>query len=209
VLIGLTSMLVRSQDPTDSSPTDTPGAPPDPFTSPTPTGPSVPGFTVQCYISEILPSTTEVFPMDENTSNLPALPTGIVCYNVMSDGILGAPFTTIGVPFVVPTDVPGTTGITDFPAASSSTDSTSGTLSSSGSSGSSLKVILPAVLGSVAVASLLVGCLLWARKSRRKARHQEAVGQRAWVQRPGGWVQDRKEEDPQDIALKERRPIGV
>jgi len=179
--------------PTSTGDTDSPSA------SPTGFG----GVIFQCEIPDVLPNAfTETVLQGEASANLPALPTGVVCYSVLPNGSAApTPFTTIGFGF--------NPAVTDEPVPTSSA------LTSSSSSGSNLKVVLPAVLGSVAVATLLVAALLWMRKRKSNRRHS----QRAWINRPGGWVQgggafnadgDRKvEQAPQQIALKERQPSYV
>lgn len=166
--------------------------------TPAPTATSGP-VIVLCNIPEVDPQINETIAMPENLSNIPALPTGVECYSVLTNGLPDStPFTTIGILGV--TDLPRTTNI-------SSSVPTDGSLSSGSSDSSNLKVVLPAVLGSVVVACLLVVGLLWLRRSRKRtATRRQSM--RAWVQRPGGWMGD-KEEPHNDIALHERQPRQV
>jgi len=176
--------MVRSQDSTSSGDTNPP--PQSPFdtffsTTPAPTGTPV-NVEVQCYLTDSSPILSEDLPVQENTANLPALPTGVKCYSIGPDGQpASTPFTTIGV---------------STAAASPSSDGTS----------NDLIAILPGVLSSIIAAIILVVGLLWYRRSKRASQRRQS---RAWVQRPGGWVQDRSSDDnkegPQDIALDDRR----
>jgi len=192
-----------------TTPSGLPPGIPTPSITPGAISPSV----VQCYIPVNAAQESTNEGIEENTSNLAALPTGIQCYKILSGGLLDStPFTTIGIAAVTNTDV------TDVPRSSadtSSADPTGGALSTSSTSSSSdLKVVLPAVLGSVLVACLLVVGLLWFRRNRNRTSTRRQ-SMRAWIHRPGGWTADgnmwgdRKEEPQNEIALHERQPSDV
>jgi len=208
-LIGVS--LVRSQDSAEFGATMAPTSQDSPMLqtniSSVPPG-IIASNVVQCYLPEASDQSSELVPIKEITSDLAALPTGVKCYSIFSDGILeGTPFTTIGVPF--------SASVTDITLTSSfaSSDPTAGGALSSDESGSSttqLKVVLPAVLGSIALGLLIVVALIRFRKSKRNNNSSRRTSRHAWVDRPGGWVHDAIEGDrKEDIALKERNSRSV
>jgi len=179
--------------------------------------PTATSVRILCSIPENDPQVNENITMAENASNLPALPSGVECYNVLPNGMPeSTPFTTIDFPG------PGIITTTNDIASSENTASGFGAITGSfdpesssfptlsggvSSNNNNLKVVLPAVLCSVLVACLLVVGLLWFRRTRnRNSTRRQSM--RDWVNRPGGWVGDRKEEQT-EIALHERQPSQI
>jgi len=179
--------------------------------TPTPTPTSAPSIVV-CTIPEDDPNVNENTPITEDTSAIPALPTGAECYRILSNGLPeSTPFTIVGnmtaaITGTYDPEPPESTpsGFGEITGTFDSEPTSFSSLSGGESSGSNLKVVLPAVLCSVVVACLLVVGLLWFRRSRNR----NSTRRHSWVQRPGGWMGD-KEEPQADIALQEREPNQV
>ncbi|KZS87654.1 hypothetical protein SISNIDRAFT_460736 [Sistotremastrum niveocremeum HHB9708] len=179
--------LVWAQESTSVSPTPT-----DSVDQPSMTT-DAPGPTwTACYFAEVFPTTTETVELPSNFD----LPAGAVCWEIYSvgGGVLDRPILTIST-----ADDPGVTDIPATPSPSTSAISTTST-----SSGSNLKVILPAVFGSLAGALFSIFGVLWLTRYRARSKsstRSSRVG--AWVNR-AGWVHDEKPGD--NIAMQAQGP---